>query len=202
MIRDDQDGEALAGGRGWPLGDEGSAAWLGWAAVRRVLDALEANRPGMLAARVLEAWGLNSPKDLDPHDLVRAAAAADAPRYGTLAPIVLGLAQEGDDEALDLIVAAGLHLGLQLAEACDRIGRSPGDPLSVYLAGGLGRSAAELLAPALRDGAGVHADGLHFRQPLLSPLGGALLLAQEAVRGMDTAFDINALASAMSVLHI
>ena len=202
VVRNEQGEEALAGGRGWPLGDEGSAAWLGWAAVRRVLDALEADRPGMLATRVLEAWKLDNPKDLDPHDLVRAAAAADAPRYGALSPVVLRLAQEGDDEALDLIVEAGLHLGLQLAEACDRIGRHPGDPLGVYLAGGLGRSAAELLAPALRDGASVHADGLHFNQPLLPPLGGALLLAGEAVEGMDSPFNIDALVSAMNALEV
>jgi len=197
LVREMEGREWLAGGRGWPLGDEGSAVWLGWMAVRSALDQLESDRPGILCRAILEELGID-PDSAGPHDLIHAAGSGGRSGFGALAPIVTAHADRGVEEALDLVVAAGLHLGSQLAEACDRAGRQPGGSLPVYLLGALGRAAAGLLQPALLDGAGAHAAGLGFEDPLLPPVGGAVLLALGSAPGIAPLEGLDGLRTALA----
>lgn len=181
MLRNENGRSVLAGGWGWPLGDEGSGTWIGWKAVRRALAGWEAAAAADLVEMVLVAWGLAS-REVQPHDLMRAAAEAplEPSRYAALAPEVLELARSGDREALGIVAEAGLRLGSLVAEACDCSGWSPGTRLTTALVGGFAEAAAEFLEAPMRDGAGAYGQDLAFVRALLPPEGGAALLALSA----------------------
>jgi glucosamine kinase len=183
LVRDEAGLLALSGGWGWPLGDEGSAAWLGLEAVRRALRAWEEGYPDELTGTVLTAWGLGPSEREEPHALMRAAAAArtQPERFGRLAPAVMALAAAGHPAAVELATCTGRELGRLLAEGCRRLGLAAGTPLPVALLGGLGENWAPLLEPALRAGAREWGEGLDLVTPRHSPMQGAVRLAARGV---------------------
>ncbi len=183
LVRDAAGVLALSGGWGWPLGDEGSAVWLGLEAVRRALWAWEGGYPDELTGIVLTAWGLGPSEREEPHALMRAAAAArtEPERLGRLAPPVMALAAAGHPAAVELATRVGRELGRILAEGCRRLGLAAGTPLPVALLGGLGESWASLLEPALREGAWEWGEGLSLVTPRHSPVQGAVRLAARGV---------------------
>jgi glucosamine kinase len=188
IIRSPGDQMVLAGGWGWPLGDEGSGAWVGMIAVRRVLGGLQRKEPDRLTDCVLSGLEIDPRGETIDADLMYAAAnAATSPsRFAVLAPAVLELARAGDRQPGEIIAEAGLHLGLQVAEACEQSGWPSERALPTALSGGFGRAAADLLESSIRDGAGIYGESLEFVQPLLPPEGGAALLAlQAAGLGLD-----------------
>ena len=105
-------GWAIAGGRqhrvgGWglTLSDEGSAAWLGREAMRRVLwahDGRIAMSP--LLARLFDEFGA------EPYAIVHWAAKARPADFGELAPLVTEHAARGDRVAIDLMQEAAPHI--------------------------------------------------------------------------------------------
>jgi len=133
MARDEQGTTTLAGGWGWPLGDEGSAVWLGWRAARRALAAWEESRPTPLAALLLEAWDIDPDQAGDPHSVMRRAAGAarDPDLYARLAPGVFTCAGDGDPDALELVQETGLELGTLISQACNRLGFESGREVPV-----------------------------------------------------------------------
>ncbi len=179
MARTERGDTALAGGWGWPLGDEGSAVWLGWMAVRRALAAWEEDRSCSLTALILEAWEVTPGEAGDPHILMRRAAEAarDPDRYARLAPGVFACALDGDPDAMELVRAAGLALGELVEKACAQLGLSPDREIPLALMGSLGASRRTMLREAVRDGAGRWGAGLDFRTPRLPAEGGAAILA-------------------------
>ena len=100
MLRNAEDSTALAGGWGWPLGDEGSATWVGWMAVRMALESWEEGRASSLTGLVIEGWDLEE-RVSDPHDLMREAVRAgrEPHAYARLAPKVFDWALDGDQDA-------------------------------------------------------------------------------------------------------
>jgi glucosamine kinase len=179
LVRDAAGALALSGGWGWPLGDEGSAVWLGLEAVRRALQAWERGYPDELTGIVLTAWGLGPSEQEEPHALMRAAAEArsEPERFGRLAPPVMALAAAGYPAAVELATRAGRELGRILAVGCHRLGLAAGTPMPVALLGGLGENWASLLEPALREGAGEWGEGLSLVSPRHTPVQGAVRLA-------------------------
>jgi len=179
LVRDSSCALALSGGWGWPLGDEGSAVWLGLEAVRRALLAWERGYPDEFTGTALAAWGLGPIEREEPHALMRAAVAARAEpeRYGRLAPPVMALAAAGQPAAVELATRAGRELGRLVAEGCRRLNLAAGTPLPVSLLGGLGETWAALLEPALREGAWEWGEGLHLVAPRHRPVQGAVRLA-------------------------
>jgi N-acetylglucosamine kinase-like BadF-type ATPase len=122
---------ARAGGHGFLLGDEGSAYWIGRAAVRSALrweDQLGGSEP--LHRAVLQATG----KDLDA--LIGEVCSHPAERgvLTVLAPVVTGLAAS-DTEARKIAVSAAEHLAALAASVQSRLG-----PLPVVGAGGVFRA--------------------------------------------------------------
>jgi len=182
IVRSSPDRVELSGGWGWPLGDEGSGAWIGMAALRRAVGALQQQQESALADRVREMWNLGPAPDTAGAELMQAAAgaAAQPARFALLAPGVLEMARAGDGQAREIVTEAGLHLGLLIAEACERAGRPAGERLGTVLSGGFGQAAADLLEAPIRNGAGVYGHDLAFIQPLLPPEGGAALLGLQA----------------------
>ncbi|MGA2857344.1 MAG: BadF/BadG/BcrA/BcrD ATPase family protein [Candidatus Sulfotelmatobacter sp.] len=109
--RDPQGNTLRAGGWGFAIGDEGSAHWIGRAAVSAVLRAADRNAEApenstapdpTLAAALLKAWNVASLPDL-----ARAANAIPPPNFAALFPAV---AASRDDLAMQVLTRAGGEL--------------------------------------------------------------------------------------------
>lgn len=151
----------LVGGWGFPIGDEGSGAWLGRAALAETLHVLEdryAGRASELHSALLERCGRTR------DDLLEWLRDAVSTQYAELAPLVIECAGRGDAAALELVTAAGVEIDA-LAVALD-----PGRAIPLALVGGLAQPLTPYLPGALRD---------WIRQPFDEPIMGALMLAQE-----------------------
>lgn len=98
---------AAVGGYGWLLGDEGSAFWVGRAAVRSALDALTRGWPlGLLAHAVLEQADVSPPTSEDSlarlhtaHRLITVVNAASPIDLARFAPLVSAADARGDATA-------------------------------------------------------------------------------------------------------
>lgn len=135
-------GWAMVGGRhyrvgGWglPLGDEGSGAWLGRAAIRRVLRAYDGRAAWTpLLTRLFEDF------DADPHMIVRWAADARPREFGALAPLVIEHVAQNDAAGIALLRRAALHIDVLAARlvalGAGRLALSGGlaRPLETWLA--------------------------------------------------------------------
>jgi glucosamine kinase len=106
--RGQQGATVRAGGWGFAIGDEGSAHWIGRAAISAVLrasDSTAASEPGFhstLSAALLKAWGVTSVADL-----ARAANSIPPPDFAALFPAV---AASQDDLAVQVLTLAGQEL--------------------------------------------------------------------------------------------
>ncbi len=125
----------LVGGWGYPVGDEGSGAWLGLRAMalaQRAVDGRGEAGPGPLARAVRQATGVDE-------DAMRSwCVGAGQARYAQLAPLVFD--HEADDPAAADLIARAIDALVELAAALDPSGRLP-----VAVRG----SVAERLAPRL-----------------------------------------------------
>ncbi|KVQ39925.1 ATPase [Burkholderia cepacia] len=151
----------IAGGFGFPSGDEASGAWLGVRALAYAQQALDGRVPRDAFANALLAETGAQDRDA----LVQWSCDANQTIYARLAPIVL--AHRSHPVAGALIAQAGDEIG-KMIDALD-----PQQALPVALCGGL----ADALAPAVPAR---HAARL--RAPLDDSAHGALRLALQAMR--------------------
>lgn len=116
-------------GYGWPLGDQGSAAWLGLRGARAALDAWDGRGPATrLCADLAEHVGAGP--DEDPAQLLVARLHAAGPaRLGSLAPLVTRAAESGDAVAGALVAAAADRLVAALHAVAGVCGALPGEDL-------------------------------------------------------------------------
>lgn len=150
------------GGWGFPVGDEGSGAWLGLQALGealQLLDGRDIDPPGgsALHRAMFESCGTTAP------ELLSWTYQAPSTKYATLAPVVVRLAGDGDPAAVRLMRRAG-HEVDRLARALDPDGTLP------FCAGG---SLAAPLRPYM-DAAIV----ARLRPPQGDARDGAVLLAR------------------------
>ncbi len=176
MVRDQEGNTALAGGWGWPLGDEGSATWVGWRTVQIGLMALEDGAPSELTNLVLREWGLS--EGASGHDVMLSAITAgkESSRFAALAPGVHELAIAGNPEALALVSETGEVLGRLIEKACRRVAMTPGIRLPVIFMGSLAQAWRDQLCDPIRLGAGTLGDNIEIVDSLLPAHGGAALL--------------------------
>ncbi len=146
------------GGWGLPASDEGSGAWLGCEALRRVLWALDGRGAWTGLLRVLAAEFAN-----DPHAIVRWTQTASPRDFGSLAPRIFDHAAHGDPVADELISVAARHIDA-LAARLIAAGAA-----RLALVGGC----APFLQPRL---------GEEIKSHLVEPLGDALCGALELAR--------------------
>lgn len=109
-----------AGGRGWLVGDEGSAVWLGIEGVRAALLALDGRGPQTsLTKEVASELGVPTDRAIDVATRITDVAYSQAPaQLGRLAPRVVSVAEAGDAVAKDLVeTAAGQLSEIALAAA-------------------------------------------------------------------------------------
>ncbi|KVE09196.1 BadF/BadG/BcrA/BcrD ATPase family protein [Burkholderia anthina] len=154
----------IAGGFGFPSGDEASGAWLGVRALAYAQQALDGRVPrDAFAAALLAETGTQ-----DRDALVQWSCDANQTIYARLAPVVF--AHRTHPVACALIAQAGDEIG-KMIDALD-----PQQALPVALCGGL----ADALAPAVPAR---HAARL--RAPLDDSAHGALRLALQALRAAE-----------------
>ncbi len=123
----------LAGGWGFPVGDEGSGAWLGLRAMQHAQAVLDGRQvPGPLSQAILAATGPEA------QHVQAWCAHAGQHAYAQLAPRVFAAAEQGDAHAEALLQRAADELA-RLVPALD----AAPEPLPVVMRGSIG----ELLAP-------------------------------------------------------
>lgn len=152
------------GGWGPPASDEGSGAWLGNEALRRVLWAIDGRH----------AWspllsGLAAEFAYDPHAIVRWTHTASPRDFGALAPHVFEHAARGDPVAEELIGLAAGHVN-SLAERLIETGAT-----RLALVGGC--------APFVRGRLDERTKS-YLVEPEGDALSGALQLAEAAARSL------------------
>lgn len=139
---------AMVGGWGFPVGDEGSGAWLGMRLVQCYLWHVDGQRQdgrlmSELAARIGDSVS----------DIQQWSTQTQSGVLAQLAPMVFAHALQGDTLALSLRQEALTH-------ALALVALAP-DDLPVYVVGGIGEQMHDLLASALADRLRpAHADAL------------------------------------------
>jgi glucosamine kinase len=147
----------IIGGRGFKLGDDGSAARLGEAALRATLRALDGLEPMSELARALgRHFGGN------PLQMTRWAAEAKPRDYGAFAPQILDLAKSGDARARQITGEAAEAIAA-LANALNALGAE-----RIALVGGLGEPLRPYLSPDVAK---------RLVRPRRDAVDGAILLA-------------------------
>ena len=118
--RNERGETARAGGWGFAIGDEGSAHWIGRAAVSEVLRASDRNhgaREDLLPARFVtalcKAWGVTTLPDL-----ARVANSIPPPDFAALFPVV---ATSNDELPVQVLSSAGLELAHLAAVVAHRL---------------------------------------------------------------------------------
>ena len=162
------DGEPLrAGGWGAALGDDGSGAALGRAALRAVLAALDGGPPTALVERA-EAGGLRTADDV-----VHAVYIEDRP-LAQFAGLLLAAAADGDWTAESALARETNALAQQAGWLATRAG----DAVTprVALSGGLAREA--VYRASLQGALERHLPGWDISHSEAHPVEGALLLAR------------------------
>jgi glucosamine kinase len=157
-------GTRQVGGWGFPVGDEGSGAWLGLQALAETLQLLDGRdvTGSALHRAIFEACGATGP------ELLSWTYQAPSTKYATLAPIVVRLAAQADPAAVRLMQAAGREID-RLARALDPDGALP------FCAGG---SLAAPLRPYMDP-----AITARLRPPQGDARDGAVLLARSLAPG-------------------
>lgn len=133
--------QSLFSAQGFPLGDRGSGAWLGWQGVCATLDVLDGLQPASgLSHSICRQLGVSSNTDL-----ISCCIGYKAADYGQLAPLVLQQQQAGDVYATD-IVERGLGYVQALLQRLQQTGAA-----SIAMTGGLAAQLTALLPPAMQQ---------------------------------------------------
>lgn len=175
----DRTGRTLrAGGWGFEIGDEGSAHWIGRAAVNAILRAsdrhAEAVASSALAASLFEAWGVSSFSDL-----ARAANSIPPPDFSALFPDVVASL---DDVAQEVLVKAGRELAEIAAVVIGRLfGKDGPSRVPVAMAGGVFRHAAAVRQTFYNELQSLEPRAQVIPQ-LADPVEGALRMARRAAK--------------------
>lgn len=184
--RDPQGKTLRAGGWGFAIGDEGSANWIGRAAVSAVLRAADRiakaddgppSPDSSLAAALLKAWGVASLPDL-----ARAGNAIPPPNFAALFPAV---AASPDDLATQVLTRAGSELA-QLAAVVLRRLFADTDPVPVAMTGGVFRH-APLVRQVFYNELRALDSRAEVNPQVVEPVAGALRLARRAAEKQPAA---------------
>jgi glucosamine kinase len=186
--RDEQGRTARAGGWGFAIGDEGSAHWIGRAAVSAVLrasdprdgsSASDSLRESSLSAALLKTWGVTSLIDL-----ARAANSIPPPDFAALFPPV---AASQDELATQVLTSAGRELANVAAVVIRHLfAKGHAASVPVAMTGGVFRHAA-LVRQVFYNELRTLDPRAEVNPQVVEPVEGALRMARRAAKcGTDT----------------
>ena len=155
----------FVGGWGYPIGDDGSGAWLGMYAMRRTQQAVDGYAPAGTLVRAVQAVAGNT-RDA----LLAWCERAGQHAYATLAPLVFD-AETTDAYAAELLNTAARALD-DIAVALD-----PAGALPLVISGSIGQRLLPRLAPGVRA---------RLVEPAGDAIDGALHLIREQLRREET----------------
>jgi N-acetylglucosamine kinase-like BadF-type ATPase len=178
--RDRQGRTVRAGGWGFAIGDEGSAHWIGRAAVSAVLRAADLTGEGCgrdqhpsFAAALFKAWGVTSLADL-----ARAANSVPPPDFAVLFPVVLA---SSDDLATQVLHIAGRELAQVAAVVIRRLfANDQAASVPVAITGGVFRH-APLVRRVFYNELRTLVPRAELNPQVVEPVEGALRMARRAV---------------------
>ncbi len=117
----------MAGGWGYPLGDEGSGAWLGAQLINAYLWQLDSHQSNDKAAPLFHA--LEQHIGRDPSDVQNWSTCKTSTELASLVPMIISAEEQGDVLA-NTLLARG-------TEQCERLLTLAPDNLPIYIVGGL-----------------------------------------------------------------
>ncbi|HLW11631.1 MAG TPA: BadF/BadG/BcrA/BcrD ATPase family protein [Casimicrobiaceae bacterium] len=162
------DTRTSVGGWGFPVGDEGSGAWLGMQAMRRAQHASDGRAPASpLVQSIMRAAGETRAA------LLGWCEDAGQREYAALAPLVFD-AEESDPWAAQLLSAAARALD-DIATTLD-----PDGALPLVVSGSIGRRLTTRLAPSTRA---------RIVEPAGDAIDGALMLVRQKLDAIETIRD-------------
>ncbi len=175
-----------AGGWGFAIGDEGSAHWIGRAAVSAVLRAADlTSRPpenrasSSFAAALCKAWGVTSLADL-----ARAANSVPPPDFAALFPAVTA---SSDDLATQVLTNAGTELARVAAIVIHRLfAKDQTASVPVAITGGVFRH-APLVRQVFYNELRALDSRTEVNPQVVEPVEGALRMARRAAAKDDAA---------------
>lgn len=172
---DGQGREAIAGGLGYLMGDEGSGWHIGLRAIQEAARGADRRGPETaLLPMVLEHYGLGSIREI-----IRQIYAIDftRDRISTITPKVVQIAEGGDAVATGIVTTAGTRLG-EIALGTIRQLHAPGDAVTVYPTGGVFTAGPPIRRP-FADTIDAGWPTATIREPRFPPVVGAYLMARE-----------------------
>jgi N-acetylglucosamine kinase-like BadF-type ATPase len=190
--------EALAGGFGYLLGDEGSAFDIGRRAISAACRAEDRRGEATtLVNVVLEHFDIATMRVI-PRVVYRAGFARE--QISLLAPAVSAAAGAGDAEARRIMAAAGEELACIAVGVMRQLFQS-GENVTVYLTGGVFSAGECLLGPF---GTALHArwSSATWRFPRFPPAVGGLILAARAIGQTPDASWLETISESLGVAQL
>jgi glucosamine kinase len=169
---------ARAGGWGFAISDEGSAHWIGRAAIAAIMRACdEGQRPALLNA-FMQAWRLETREQM-----IMAANSTPTADFAGLLPTIISAAESQDPIAHDVLAQAGAELSTLAKIVIARIFR-PADEVRVGMSGGVFRNAA-LVRRVFYNNLRITYPNVHISEDVVDAVKGALELARKGAKAAN-----------------
>ena len=163
----DHDGViSMAGGWGYPIGDEGSGAWLGMQLINAYLWFRDTANSQAAVPSVLQA--LEDKIGRDVSDVQLWSTNTSSTELASLAPLIVAAASEQDELAIEL-----LNRG---AQQCERLLNLAPSHLPVFLVGGLAQIFQARLSSSIKQ---------RIQAPVGDALTGLFLLSQAQIGAQE-----------------
>jgi len=166
---------ARAGGWGFAISDEGSAHWIGRAAVAAVMRAHDENQGTALLEHLMKAWQVTTREQM-----ILSANASPSPDFAGLLPTVIAAADSKDPIAHDVLAQAGAELASLAKIVIARL-FNEGQAVPVATSGGVFRNAA-LVRRIFYNNLRLQYPNINLSENVVDPVEGALELARKGAR--------------------
>jgi len=167
---------ARAGGWGFAISDEGSAHWIGRAALASSMKAYDEGQNAALLEGLMSAWNVKTREQI-----IMAANASPAPDFAALFPVVLAADEKSDATAHDVLAQAGAELAGLAKSVIMRLFRD-GEDVRVAMSGGVFRNAA-LVRRVFYNNLRLTYPNVDLNEEVVDPVKGALELARKGTIG-------------------